>query len=62
MYTFKSVAALCGLLETAHQAGPGEIGRMTFVATLKTTFEFGDRAEAEAEVQRSVERFKAQGH
>ena len=44
MYTFKSVAALCGLLETAHQAGPGETGRMTFVATLKTTFEFEDRA------------------
>ena len=44
MYTFKSVAALCGLLERAHQAGPGETGRMTFVATLKTTFEFEDRA------------------
>ena len=44
MYTFKSVAALCGLLEGAYQAGPGETGRMTFVATLKTTFEFGDRA------------------
>jgi len=44
MYTFKSVAALCGLLERAYQAGPGETGRMTFVAALKTTFEFEDRA------------------
>src|SRR5262245_726083 len=44
MYTFKSVAALCGLLERAYQAGPGETGRLTFVATLKTTFEFGDSA------------------
>ena len=44
MYTFKSVAALCGLLEQAYQAGPGETGRTKFVDTLKTTFEFGDRA------------------
>ena len=44
MYTFKSVAALCGLLEGAHQAGPGETGRTTLVDTLKTTFEFGDGA------------------
>src|SRR5258707_7730650 len=44
MYTFTSVAALCGLLERAHQAGPGETGRMTFVDVLKTTFEFEDRA------------------
>jgi len=44
MYTFKSVAALCGLLEGAYQASPGETGRMKFVAVLKTTFEFEDRA------------------
>src|SRR6476660_5131390 len=44
MYTFKSVAALCGLLEGAHQAGPGETGRAKFVGVLKTTFEFEDRA------------------
>src|SRR6266576_4216530 len=44
MYTFTSVAALCGLLERAYQAGPGETGRMTFVSTLKTTYEFEDSA------------------
>ena len=44
MYNFKSVAALCGLLEQAHHAGPGETGRTKFVDVLKTTFEFGDRA------------------
>src|SRR6476646_9328070 len=44
MYTFKSVAALCGLLEQAHHAGPGETGRTKFVDVLKTTFEFGDGA------------------
>ena len=44
MYTFTSVAALCGLLERAHQAGPGETGRTTLVAALKTTYEFEDRA------------------
>ena len=42
MYTFKNVAALCGLLERAHHAGPGETGRTKFVDVLKTTFEFGD--------------------
>ena len=41
MYNFKSVAALCGLLELA---GPGDTGRTKFVDVLKTTFEFGDRA------------------
>ena len=44
MYTFKSVAALCGLLERAHQAGPGETGRTQFVDALKTTYEFEDGA------------------
>jgi len=44
MYTFTSVAALCGLLEQAYHAGPGETGRTKFVDALKTTFEFGDRA------------------
>jgi hypothetical protein len=44
MYTFKSVAALCGLLEQAYQAGPGEIGRTAFVGTLKTRYEFQDSA------------------
>src|SRR5882757_1378282 len=44
MYTFTSVAALCGLLEQAHHAGRGETGRTKFVDALKTTFEFGDRA------------------
>ena len=44
MYTFTSVAALCGLLEQAYHAGPGETGRTKFVDTLKTTFEFGDSA------------------
>src|SRR4051794_15978170 len=44
MYTFKSVAALCGLLEQAYHAGPGETGRTKFVDVLKTTFEFGDGA------------------
>jgi hypothetical protein len=44
MYTFTSVAALCGLLEQAYQAGPGETGRTKFVDVLKTRFEFGDRA------------------
>ena len=44
MYTFTSVAALCGLLERAHLAGPGDTGRAKFVDVLKTTFEFGDRA------------------
>src|SRR4029077_10480835 len=41
MYSFKSVAALCRLLELA---GAGETGRAKFVDVLKTTFEFGDRA------------------
>ena len=44
MYTFTSVAALCGLLEQAYHAGPGETGRTKFVDVLKTTFEFGDGA------------------
>ena len=44
MYTFTNVAALCGLLEQAYHAGPGETGRAKFVDALKTTFEFGDRA------------------
>lgn len=44
MYTFTSVDALCGLLEQAYHAGPGEIGRAKFVDALKTTYEFGDRA------------------
>jgi hypothetical protein len=44
MYTFTNVAALCGLLERAYQAGPGETGRMTFVDALKTRYEFGDSA------------------
>jgi hypothetical protein len=44
MYTFTSVAALCGLLEQAYHAGPGETGRTKFVDALKTTFEFGDSA------------------
>ena len=44
MYTFTNVAALCGLLERAYQAGPGETGRTKFVDVLKTTFEFGDGA------------------
>src|ERR1051325_6963342 len=44
MYTFTNVAALCGLLERANQVGPGETGRMALVATLQTTFEFGDTA------------------
>lgn len=44
MYTFTSVAALCGLLEQAYHAGPGETGRTKFVDALKTTFEFEDRA------------------
>jgi hypothetical protein len=44
MYTFTNVAALCGVLEQAYQAGPGETGRTKFVATLKTSYEFGDRA------------------
>ena len=44
MYTFTNVAALCGLLEQAYQAGPGETGRKAFVDALKTTYEFEDRA------------------
>src|SRR6516162_4237575 len=44
MYTFTNVDALCGQLERAYHAGPGETGRMTFVATLKTRYEFRDRA------------------
>ena len=44
MYTFTSVAALCGLLERTYHAGPGETGRTTLVAALKTTYEFGDGA------------------
>ena len=44
MYTFRSVAALCGLLEQAYHASPGETGRTKFVDALKTTYEFGDRA------------------
>src|SRR6476469_10029391 len=44
MYSFKSVAALCGLLEQAYHAGPGETGRTKCGDVLKTKFEFGDRA------------------
>ena len=44
MYTFTNVAALCGLLEQAYHAGPGETGRTKFVDVLKTRYEFGDRA------------------
>src|SRR6476620_5896571 len=44
MYTFTNVAALCGLLEQAYQAGPGETGRKAFVDALKTRYEFEDRA------------------
>lgn len=50
MYTFTSVAALCGLLEQAYHAGPGETGRTKFVAVLKTTYEFeGSAAQLYAE-------------
>jgi hypothetical protein len=44
MYTFTNVAALCGLLEQAYHAGPGETGRAQFVAVLKTRYEFEDSA------------------
>ena len=44
MYTFTNVAALCGLLERAYQAGPGETGRTAFVGALKTRYEFEDTA------------------
>ena len=44
MYTFTSIAALCGLLEQAYRDGPGETGRTKFVDVLKARFEFGDRA------------------
>ena len=44
MYTFTNVASLCEQLEQAYQAGPGETGRTTLVATLKTRYEFEDRA------------------
>ena len=44
MYTFTNVAALCGLLEQAFQAGPGETGRTAFVGALKTRYEFEDTA------------------
>ena len=44
MYKFRSVADLCGLLEQAYHAGPGETGRTKFVDVLKTTLEFGDGA------------------
>ena len=44
MYKFRNVADLCGLLEQAYHAGPGETGRAKFVDALKTTYEFEDRA------------------
>ena len=44
MYKFRNVADLCGMLEQAYHAGPGETGRTKFVDALKTTYEFGDRA------------------
>jgi hypothetical protein len=44
MYKFRSVADLCGLLEQAYHAGPGETRLTKFVYVLKTTLEFGDRA------------------
>ena len=44
MYTFRNVADLCGLLEQAYQAGPGETRLTKFVDILKTTLEFGDGA------------------
>jgi hypothetical protein len=44
MYTFTNVAALCGVLEQAYAAGPGETGRTKFVDVLKTRYEFEDRA------------------
>jgi hypothetical protein len=44
MYTFTSIAALCGALEQAYRDGPGETGRTKFVDALKTRFEFEDRA------------------
>src|SRR5438128_9254328 len=44
MYTFTNVAALCGFLERAYQAGPGETGRTAFIGALKTRYEFEDSA------------------
>ena len=44
MYKFRSVADLCGLLEQAYHAGPGETRLTKFVYVLKTTLEFGDHA------------------
>ena len=44
MYTFTNVSALCGLLEGAYEAGPGETGRTMLVAALKTRYEFEDGA------------------
>jgi hypothetical protein len=43
MHTFKSTAALCGLLETAYRIGPGEPGRKELEKGLQTSFEFSEK-------------------
>jgi hypothetical protein len=43
MLTFKSTAALCGVLEIAYRSGPGEPGRKEFEKALQTSFEFNEK-------------------
>src|SRR5436190_3108216 len=43
MLTFKSTAALCGVLETAYRSAPGEPGRKEFEKVLQTIFKFSEK-------------------
>jgi hypothetical protein len=43
MLTFTSTAALCGVLETAYRAGPGEPGRKEFEKGLQTSLKFTEK-------------------
>jgi hypothetical protein len=43
MLTFKSTAALCGVLETAYRSGPGEPGRKEFEKVLQTILKFSEK-------------------
>jgi hypothetical protein len=43
VHTFKSTAALCGLLETAYRIGPGEPGRKELEKVLQAIFKFSEK-------------------
>ena len=43
MFTFKSTAAFCGVLEIFYRSGPGEPGRKEFEKGLQTSLKFSEK-------------------